>query len=161
MCMKHPAYAIFLKFWWLIHSKYDDRYLPQPGHPVHAGHPGYPVPVIQWVLQGQVYHCFVFFASLVFFIASWYFAIFNKCLRWITIKPKSVTKVLANIWLLATPCCIIWSDPFYLHSRQRRLFTISMLNFNPKKFPVLHLVLNKVNALRISPQSMVSHSSQI
>ena len=62
--------------------------------------------------------------------ASWYFAIFNKCLRWITIKQESVTKVWANIWLLATPCCIIWSDPFYLHSRQRRLFTISMLIVN-------------------------------
>ena len=25
-CLKYPAYAIFLKSWWLIHSKYDDRY---------------------------------------------------------------------------------------------------------------------------------------
>ena len=26
-CLKHPTYAIFLKSWWLTHSKYDDRYL--------------------------------------------------------------------------------------------------------------------------------------
>ena len=26
-CLKHPPYAIFLKSWWLTHSKYDDRYL--------------------------------------------------------------------------------------------------------------------------------------
>ena len=26
-CLKYPAYAIFLKSWWLTHSKYDDRYL--------------------------------------------------------------------------------------------------------------------------------------
>ena len=25
--VKHPTYAIFLKSWWLTHSKYDDRYL--------------------------------------------------------------------------------------------------------------------------------------
>ena len=26
-CLKHPPYAIFLKSWWLTHSKYDNRYL--------------------------------------------------------------------------------------------------------------------------------------
>ena len=26
-CLKNPTYAIFLKSWWLTHSKYDDRYL--------------------------------------------------------------------------------------------------------------------------------------
>ena len=26
-CLKTPTYAIFLKSWWLTHSKYDDRYL--------------------------------------------------------------------------------------------------------------------------------------
>ena len=26
-CLKNPIYAIFLKSWWLTHSKYDDRYL--------------------------------------------------------------------------------------------------------------------------------------
>ena len=26
-CLKHPTYAIFLKSWWLTHSKYDDSYL--------------------------------------------------------------------------------------------------------------------------------------
>ena len=26
-CLKYPTYAIFLKSWWLTHSKYDDRYL--------------------------------------------------------------------------------------------------------------------------------------
>ena len=27
-CLKNPTYAIFLKSWWLTHSKFDDRYLP-------------------------------------------------------------------------------------------------------------------------------------
>ena len=26
-CLKNPTYAIFLKSWWLTHSKYDERYL--------------------------------------------------------------------------------------------------------------------------------------
>ena len=26
-CLKNPTYAIFLKSWWLTHSKFDDRYL--------------------------------------------------------------------------------------------------------------------------------------
>ena len=26
-CLLHPIWAIFLRSWWLIHSKYDDRYL--------------------------------------------------------------------------------------------------------------------------------------
>ena len=26
-CLKNPSYAIFLKSWWLTHSKYDDVYL--------------------------------------------------------------------------------------------------------------------------------------
>ena len=35
-----------------------DASLPHSGHPVQAGHPDYPVPAIQTVLQGQVYHSF-------------------------------------------------------------------------------------------------------
>ena len=143
--MKYPAYAIFLKSWWLIHSKYDDRYL----NLVILFTPVTLVTLFQsYNLQGRVYHCFGIFWLHWYFssqggIVSWYFTIFIECLRWITIKQESVTKVLANIWLLATPCCIIWSDPFYLHSRPRRLFTILMLIFNSKKLPVPHLVLNK------------------
>ena len=26
-CLKNPTYAIFMKSWWLTHSKFDDRYL--------------------------------------------------------------------------------------------------------------------------------------
>ena len=40
--------------------------IPHPGHPVHAGHPGYFVPVIKSVLQGRVYHrfgIFIFFLT--------------------------------------------------------------------------------------------------
>ena len=53
------TYAIFLKSWWLTHSKCDD--ISHPGHPVHTIHPGYPVPVIRSVLQGRVYHLFGIF----------------------------------------------------------------------------------------------------
>ena len=35
--------------------------LPHPGHPVHASHPGNPVPVIRSVLQGRVYQRFGIF----------------------------------------------------------------------------------------------------
>ena len=91
-------------------------------------------------------------------IASWYFVIFNKYLRWITIKQESVTKVLANIWLLATPCCIIWPDPFYLHSRPKRLFIISMLIVNSKKIPVLHSILNKHYLITCFPFLPTSNS---
>ena len=33
-------------------------------YPVHAGHPGYPILVIQSVLQGRVYHRFGIFISI-------------------------------------------------------------------------------------------------
>ena len=43
---------IFLKSWWLTHSKYDDRYLTLV------------ILFIQSVLQGRVYHCFGIFTSM-------------------------------------------------------------------------------------------------
>ena len=62
-CLKNPTYAIFLKSWWLTQSKYDDRYLTLVIlFTLVAGHPGYPDPVIQSVLQGRVYHCFGIFS---------------------------------------------------------------------------------------------------
>jgi len=54
MCLKNPTYAIFLKYWWLTHSKYDDRYLTL----VILCMPVTLVLVIQSVLQGRVYHRF-------------------------------------------------------------------------------------------------------
>ena len=42
------------QIWWKI---------PHPSHPVHASHPGYPVPVIRSVLQGRVYHRFGIFCN--------------------------------------------------------------------------------------------------
>ena len=88
-CLKHPTYAIFLKSWWLTHSKYDDRYLTlvilfTPVTLVTL----FSVPVIHSVLQGRVYHRFgIFF-----------------------VKLKSAATSTRH-WLLMMQFVEIWEDP--------------------------------------------------
>ena len=73
--------------------------MPHAGQPVHAGHPGYPDPVIKSVLQGRVYHRFGIFMTVQDLLATSLNSKRNDFIKLYVLKYSS-TMALGDILFL-------------------------------------------------------------
>ena len=74
-----------------------------PGHPVHAGHPGYLVPVIHSVLQGRVYHRFGIFVGPIGYRPTSCFFLLLLLLLLLLLQSLSSSSSFPHFYLPQTP----------------------------------------------------------
>ena len=118
-CLKTPTYAIFLKSWWLTHSKYDDRYL---------------IPAILFtpVTLVTLFRSYNQFYRAEFITVSWFFSAIKFVQFFLTSKITSwqPKRVLYIVWA-SFIICNIWGDLNVAEYGSRRSEQPQNVKFEP------------------------------